>query len=886
MAILAGTTAEPAVLRDGAALDVRGATPGDREALTRFYDGLSDDSRLRRFLSLGIDVGRAVRQMLAPDVVGLLALAGREVVGHGCLVPAGDGRAEVGFAVADAWQQRGLATVLLERLIAEAEAQGLTTLVAQVHPGNAQMLAVLRDAGVPLTVRSDRDLVHVELPAGVSPEAHARFEARHRHAALAGLDRVLRPGSVAVIGASDRPGSVGGAIVRNVRDAGFSGALHVVRPAGGEVAGLTALRTPAELPAGVDVAIVAAPAAAVVELASACAAAAVRSLVVVSGGFGESGAAGRHRQRQLLDVCRAARMRLVGPNCLGVLNTDPAICLDATFAPQRVPAGGVALASQSGAVGIVAMDAAARRGIGLSAFVSLGDRADVSSNDLLRYWAEDPRTRVIALYLESFGNPRAFAEVAREVSERKAVVAVKAGRSSSGRRAAASHTGALVEGSDALADALLREAGVIRVDTVSELLDVATVLDRGRTPAGRRLAVVTNAGGGGVACADAAEAAGLRVARLSSATRAAVRAIRPQAAVGNPFDLLADATPQDYGRALEAITADPDVDAVVAIHIPPLAGRVDDTMSVVADHATRSPVPVVGVPLAQEPPAGLARRLPLLATPEEAARALGRIGAVAERSEHRREPVARPSRTDRVLGAAIVAEALAAAVPHDGGWLAPERAARLARAYGIPMAPAQAVAAATEVEVAARRLPGPLAVKAIVPGMVHKTEHGAVRLGLRTPAAAATAAAELDEQLTAAGHPPNAFLVQHMVAGGVEMLVGAVSHPTFGPVVLCGAGGTTAELWHDVQLRLAPVGRRTAAGMVAELRCAPLLRGWRGAPSVKRGAIEDVVRRVATLASDRPEIAELECNPVIATPQGAEAVDLRVRLAPTSATAA
>lgn len=865
---------EPALLRDGAAVDIRATTPDDLELLTRFHEQLSDESRLLRFLSLGVDIGGSVRHLLAPDIAGLIAFAGPHVVGHGCLVPTGPVSAELAFAVADDWQHRGVATVLLERLVAEGGARGMTTLTAEVHPSNHKMIVVFEDAGLPVTVHAAAGTLHVEMPAGVTPEVMRRFEQRHLHAAVAGLNHVLRPASIAVIGASDRRGSVGGELLRNVLGGGFGGVVHAVHPRAGRVAGLDAVPSATDLPRDIDLAVVAVPAPSVVRVAKDCAVAGVRSLLVLSAGFAETDRAGRRRQDRLLEVCRGAGMRLVGPNCLGVVNTDPDVRLNATFAPQRVPAGSVALASQSGAVGIVAMDAAARRGIGLSSFVSLGDRADVSSNDLLRYWANDPRTRVIALYLESFGNPRAFAEVARQVSALKPVVAVKAGRSAAGRRAAASHTGALVEGADALTDSLLSEAGVIRVDTVSELLDTAAVLDRAGVPRGGGLGVLTNAGGGGIACADAAEAAGLKLPRLRPATRARLRALRPQAAVDNPVDLLADVRPKVYGQALDIMASDPSVDAVVAIHIPPLAGREGNTLAVVGARAADIGVPVVAVPLAQATPAGLAEQVAVLATPEDAARALGRIAGYVRHLARPADPAKPPARINRVAGAAVIAEGL----ERGGGWLEPDLAARLAQAYGIPLAPALVVASSADVDEAAGRLNGPVAVKAIARGVTHKTEHGAVRLGLRTPAAARRAAIDLDGRLRHEGFDVTGFLVQEMVAGGVELLVGAMSHPTFGPIVVCGAGGTTAELWGDVQVHLAPVGRRTATQMVRGLRCSALLRGWRGAPRAKAGAVEDVVRRMSALVADRAEITEVECNPLLATPLGAVAVDLRVRV--------
>jgi acyl-CoA synthetase (NDP forming)/GNAT superfamily N-acetyltransferase len=866
--------AEPALLRDGAAVDLRLTTRDDLDALTAFHEALSDSSRLFRFLSLGLELRGTLAPLVEPDVTGLVAVVGGRIVGHGCLAPIDAERAELAFAVADAWQHRGIATVLLERLLALAADRGLATLTAEVHPGNRRMLEVFRDIGVPVVTRADADGVHLELAAGVTPEAARRFAERHRRAALAGLDHVLRPASVAVIGASERRGSPGGELLRNVLAGGYRGRLHVVHPRAATIAGVPAVRRARDLPAGIDLGVIAVPAASVVRAARDCAAAGVRALVVVSAGFGEAGSAGRRRQERLLDVCREAGMRLVGPNCLGVVNTAPAVALNATFAPQRVPAGGIALASQSGAVGIMAMDLAARRGVGLSSFVSLGDRADVSSNDLLRCWAEDPRTTVVALYLESFGNPRAFAAVAREVARVKPVVAVKAGRTAAGRRAAASHTGAMVEGSDALADALLAEAGVIRVDTVGELLDVATVLDRAGLPSGPRIGVLTNAGGAGIACADAAEAAGLVLPRLGKATRARVRATRPAATLANPVDLLADATADDYAGALGALADDPRVDAVVALHVPPLAGREDTTMEGVGAAAAALRVPVVAVPLAQDVPAGLPRQAAVLATPEDAARALGRVARHRAWLGTPDAADAPPARIDRLAAAAIVARAL-----RDGpGWMDPGAAAELATAYGIPLAPGRVAADADDVAARAAELGGPVAVKAIAPGLSHKTEHGAVALGLGEPGAAASAARRLASRLAADGFDVRGFLVQQMVSGGVELLVGAVSDPTFGPVVACGAGGTTAELWHDIQVRLAPVSRRTAADMIRALHCFPLLSGWRGAPRARLGAVEDVVRRMAALAADRPEIAEVECNPLLAGPAGAVAVDLRVRL--------
>jgi acyl-CoA synthetase (NDP forming) len=507
--------------------------------------------------------------------------------------------------------------------------------------------------------------------------------------------------------------------------------------------------------------------------------------------------------------------------------------------------------------------------------VSLGNRADVSSNDLLRYWAGDPRTRVIALYLESFGNPRAFAEAAREASELKPVVVLKAGRSAAGGRATASHTGALVEGSQALTDALFDDAGVVRVDTVGELLDVAGILAHGEAPVNHGVGILTNAGGAGIACADACDAAGLRVPSLARPTRAALHRDRPQAATGYPVDLVADATAADFATALATLARDRAVDAVIVLHVPPLGGRDDDPLAAVAERAQRSGVPVLAVPLAQDRPEGLAGHLPVLDTPEEAAAALGRAVTWWERRARPADPLRRPAGLDRTAAAAAVAEGMA----RGGGWLAPDLTWRLARAYGLPVAASTLVTSVRGVAEAARRAAGPVVVKAVADRLVHKTEHGAVRLDLRSPTAAARAAGAMRRELRAAGLTVRGYVVQPMVPPGVELLIGALAHPAFGPVVACGAGGTEAELLADVQVRLAPVGPRTAGEMLRALRCFPLLDGWRGMARADVAAVEECIVRTAALAADRPEIRELECNPLVVGADGALAVDLRVRLA-------
>jgi acetyl coenzyme A synthetase (ADP forming)-like protein len=872
------------VLRDGSTIHLRPADDDDVNGLATFLDGLSADARWFRFLGGGSNAGRAARGLIDHGV-GLVATAGVDghVVAHACFVPEPSGaRAELAFAVADAWQAHGIATIMLAHLAQLAEAAGVATLTAFVHPDNHRMLGVLRDSGFVVDVRSEPGLLEVELPAQLSATARASFEERDRTAAVAAVRHVLAPASIAVIGASRRRASVGGTVMRNLVAAGFAGPVYPINPRAQTIAGRRAYAALAQVPSPVELAVIAVAAPAVLDVARACARVGVPALVVLSAGFGEAGEEGRARQAQLLQICREAGMRLVGPNCLGVLNTAPEVHMNATFAPGRPPAGRIAFASQSGAYGIAALEQCAQRGLGLSSFVSMGDKADLSGNDFLRFWEQDPGTAAVLLYLESLGNPRRFGQIARRLTATKPVIAVKSGRTAAGRRAASSHTGALLEASEATVDALFDHAGVIRVQTLDEQLDVAELLAHQPLPAGNRVAIVTNAGGPAIACADACGAAGLHVEPLQEATCRSLREHLPAAAaVTNPVDMLAAATGRDFRRTIEIVAADPGIDAVIAIFIQALPGRGASTVlravRAAGRRATSAGVPVAAVvmtPGSLAPTAPGEPDVPVFATPEHAARALGHAARHAHRRRHPPPPAASPADVDPDAAAAVIAHALGA----GPGWLGVQDTARLLGAYGLPLAPARVASSPHAAGRAAAALGGDVALKALVPGLLHKRDADAVRLGLHGATAVARAARELSSALEAESRQVEGFLVQAMAPSGVEMLVGVVADPRFGPVVACGAGGTAVELLGDVQVRLAPVSALEAQQMIHGLRTFALLDGFRGAPPADLGALEDVIVRVGALAAAHPEIVELDLNPVIASPTGAVIVDARVRV--------
>ncbi len=762
---------------------------------------------------------------------------------------------------------------MLAHLAEAARSFGVERFVADVLPENHRMVHVFRASGFEVTVRAEPDALIITMPTELASGAQRRYDERAAVAAAAAVARVLRPRAVAVVGASARSGSVGGAILRNVLAAGFTGEVHAVNRHGGELEGLVAHRSVRDVPGELDLAVVAVPADAVLGVARDCAAKGVHALVVISAGFGEAGARGRTRQRELLRICRDAGMRLVGPNCLGVMNTDPAVGLNASFGPIQAPPGRVAFMSQSGALGIVVIDAAKEEGLGLSSFVSVGNKADLSGNDFLAYWDRDDATDVILLYLESFGNPRRFSRVARDVASRKPIVAVKGGNSPQGARAAGSHTGALLAASDATVDALFAQAGVVRTDTLGELFDVATLLAAQPPPAGPRVGLVTNGGGLGILCADACNAAGLDVVPTPASVQAALRPDLPDGcAVGNPLDLLASASPRRFAHAIDVLAASGAVDSIVVLYVPPLITDPEAVAAAVRAAADAAPVPVVAVFAMPEAPRAV-RGLPCFRLPEDAARALGRA---ARYGAWRAAPAGRVPEleVDDAAAAAIIAHALG----RGPGWLAPAEATALLDCYGIAQPRQELVADSAAAAALARRWRCPVALKGVADGVVHRSDAGAVAIGLRGPRTLARAVEAMSARMEAAGHPPTGFVVQAMAVPGVELLVGAVADPTFGPVVAVAAGGVATELLGDTALRLTPLTDRDAHDVVRELRTFPLLDGYRGAPRVDLAALGQTLLRVSALMDAHHEIAELECNPLVVSTEGAVAVDVRARV--------
>jgi acetyl coenzyme A synthetase (ADP forming)-like protein len=866
------------VLRDGSTVCLRNAHADDAGVLLQFLQALPDDRRAHRLLAPSLTPASLRELMTSGDgrAVALVAETAGQVVGFGGFYrhPEDARRAEVALVVADAMQGHGIGTRLLERLTRLARRQHIATFDAHVLGREARILDVLRQSGLALTEAPEGDgHTLVELSLASLDQFEERSAMRSQIAATASVRPFFEPRVVAVVGANRRRGRIGSEILHNIAER-FTGRVVPVHPEAAEIDGRRAWPRVSDIPGTVDLAVIAVPAADVLGAVDDCIRKDVPAICVISAGFGESGADGRAREAEIVRRIREAGCRLIGPNCMGLLNTDPAIRLNATFSPVFPPAGRVAMSTQSGALGLAILDYAKRLGIGISSFVSIGNKADVSGNDLIQYWAEDPKTSVILLYVESFGNPKKFSQLARRVGRTKPIVAVKAGRSAAGSRAAASHTGALAS-SDVVVDALFRQSGVIRTERLEEMFDAAVLLSQQPLPRGRRAAIVTNAGGPAILAADACESSGLVLPPLGDATRAALRAFLPAAAsVGNPVDMLASASPEHYRRTLALVLGDETIDSVITIFIPPLITDPTAVAAAVADAARTAPdKPVLGVFMRSEgAPAALAP-IPAYDFPESAALALARVTTYGQWRSKPLAPAPVLSRFD-ADGVRRRVERLLAAEP---GWLPADEAFAILGEAGIQGAPFRVVPPHGDVLAAAAAVGYPVALKALGPALVHKTERRAVQLNLGDARALAGA---VDDLLGRLGTEVTSLLVQKMVPRGIEMIVGAVQDPLFGPVIACGTGGIFVDVAADTAFRLHPLSDADAREMIDELRGARLLRGYRGAPAVDEAALRDVVLRVSELVAAAPEIQEMDLNPVIVLSSGACVADVRIRIGP------
>jgi acyl-CoA synthetase (NDP forming)/GNAT superfamily N-acetyltransferase len=886
------------VLRDGSLGVIREMVARDRDALLVLHESLSPRTLYLRFFSASkLSASRYVTRLVRPgtgdhgavvmEVQGrLVGVAAYECIEEDLTPVAAEGLAETAFVVADDQHGRGIATLLMEHLAALARRRGIHQFVAETLPDNAAMLDVFKEAGYAVTFRRSLDTVQVSIDLTPGPNVLTALDQRERAATCANLMPLLRPRSVAIAGASAHPRSFGGAVLNNMLLAEFAGDVYpIVSAAAGSrprtIHGLTTYARLADVPGPVDLLVLAEPAQESLAVVDDCLAAQVKAMVVLSPGFSDVGAEGVALEAELLAKARQAGVRVVGPNCLGVTSTAPGVNLAATYAPHLPLPGRVGVLTQSGGLGIALLEHTRRAGIGLSSFVSVGNKADVSGNDLLSWWDDDPATDIAVLYLESFGNPRKFARLVRHVAAHKPVVAIKAGRTAVGARAARSRTAAAAAPARSVA-ALFRQAGVINVDHVGELVDVVTLLSTQPLPAGPGIAIVGNTGGPGILAADAASEFGLAIPVLSEQVQARLREVLPAgAAVANPVDTHASATGEQFRQAITAVLSDPGVDSLLAIITPtPLIPRAELTQALRnAAETTNKPVLVTEVgsdAVSGVLPGGAgSRAIPAYAFPETAIRAVSRA---CEYRTFRDRPTGSVPEFPELRAAdasAIISDALLESP--QGGWLGPEKVESLLAAYGVQCLPSRLVTTARVAGKAALELGLPVALKAVGPELVRKSDIGGVRLGLRSEGAVRKAFSAMQD---AVGTRMHGALIQPMAPTGVETLVGVTADPSFGPLVTFGLGGLWADLMADQAFRLVPLTDVDAEELISAVRMAPLLDGYRGSPACDVEALVQLLLRVGRLADNHPELVTLTLNPVVALPRGLAVLDAKAQIAP------
>ena len=861
------------LLADGALAVVRTLEPGDGAMLHELHERVSEDAVRMRFFSVARRTAHAyVEHVLgSPDTLALAAEVRGQIVALATAEPIDPRASEVAFLVDDAFRGQGLGTLLLEHLAAMACDRGIRRFEAEVLSENYRMLGVFGDAGFRVQRRLDAGVQVLEMDTGVTPAVQDAADRREFGDEARSLAPLLAPRSVAVYGVRRDGSGIGATALRGIRDGGYRGELVVVHPTAEEVGGVSATVSLADHAGRIDLAVIAVPAQRVAFALEDAGRAGVPAAVVISSGFGEMGEAGADLQRGLAALARSLGMRVVGPNCLGLVCNDPQIRLNATFNGSVPPPGGLAVASQSGGVGILLMDLAGRTDLGVRYFVSLGNKADVSSNDLLAAWYDDDQVTCAALYLESFGNARKFARFARRFSERKPLLAVVGGRSSGGRRAGLSHTAAAVSPEVAVR-ALFAQAGVIGCTDAEDLADTARFLTREPLPAGRRVGVVTNAGGLGVLAADAAADTGLDVVELSAEVQARIAGLVNQTTgTGNPVDAGAGAQPHQIATIAETVLASGEVDALMTILVATGENDLSATVRALGEVRQRHPeVPQVAVRLG-EPTPGECGDVTTYATAAAGLRALSRAAAYAEwRAIERTQP--EPSDPQQAGEARSRAQALVSG-GGTSGWVTPQDARELLASHGVAMV-GEAVTGPVAAAEVAGRIGYPVAVKLAEADVVHKTEGGLVRIGLEDADQVHRAVTDMERFRGG----PATVLVQPMHSG-VEMVVGVIREPSLGPLVMVGAGGVATDVWADQVFLLPPFGIGDVDRALRSLRIWPLLDGFRGAPPADTSGLARLVVDVGRLAVDVPEVAELDLNPVLVDAAACSVVDAKLRVA-------
>lgn len=886
-----------AVLKDGSSLLIRPIRADDIEAWIAFVSRLSPRTKYLRFHHVTKDMGQEeARLFCSVDyrntfafVAEVLKERRKDIVAIGRYSKAPSGySAEIAFAIQDDYQGRGIGTKLMECLANVARENGITVFEGDVLGENKDMMIVLRDYGFHVVTELEEGVYHFSFPITKTKRVVKKEAERERISAIASVRLALFPSSVAVIGAGRRPDKIGHIVFKCILQSGFSGTVYPVNPNADSVLSVRAYSSILDIPGSVDLAVIAVPAKLVPVIAGQCGQKGVRTLVVISDGFKESGIEGASREKELRDITFGYGMRLIGPNCMGIINMDSKVALNATFSQTYPPKGNAAFLSQSGAIGMVVIEYANDLNIGVSTFVSLGNRADISINDLLQYWEQDPGTKVILLYLESFGDPRKFSRIARRVSAKKPIISVKGGSTRAGSRAASFHTGALAT-SDVASDALFRQAGIVRTDSIEELFNAATLLSNQPLPRGRRVAIVTNGGGPGIIAADACEKQGLLVQELPQETIGELKAhIKRDIRFNNPLDLTAGVTAEEFMNALNVLAKSDAYDALISIFIPPVIQEIQamkDAISRIAPLFWRQNKPLLTCFMGQRgfkiSVGSSGNFVPSYPFPEGAVSALSKA---CEYSEHRKQPkgtIPKINGIRRQRARSIIEAAMTKGIKRPFS-LSADEIIELLSCYNLRLVETITAKTAEEAAASASKIGFPVAVKLASSTIFHKTDVDAVKLDIRSESEVRRAFKDIETKVREIGrkNDMDGVIVQRMVNGGIETIVGVTQDPSFGPLIMFGTGGIYAEMLRDVAVRLHPLTDVDARELIYSIKMAGLFDGFRGLPPSDIQALEDLLLRLSTLVEDVPEITELDFNPVKVMPRGEGCwiVDARIML--------
>jgi acetyl coenzyme A synthetase (ADP forming)-like protein len=887
------------IMKDGTALNMRPILPEDRDKWQEFFNALSPQTVYFRFHRVLRQVSNEEAQRFCcvdyNDSFAMVATIGEGpeekiiAIGRYTRTPNRDS-AEAAFVVTDKYHGKGIGTLLLEQIAKVARDKGIRLFDAYVLMENHEMMGVFLDSGFKIDRKLEGGVIRLVLDIASTPFYEEKSAEREKFATINSLRAFLKPRSIAVVGASTKKGSIGHKLFHNILYQEFNGVVYPVHPTSPMVSSVKAYPSVLDLPGEVDLGVIVVPAAGVQQVVEQCGRQGMKGLVIISAGFGEVSAEGKEKEKKIVETARSYGMRVVGPNCMGILNTDPDVNLNATFSSVFPPVGNISLGTQSGALGLAILEYAKTLNIGLSTFVSIGNKVDVSPTDLLLYWEDDAATGVILLYLESFGEPRRFARTARGVANSKPIVAVKSGRTPAGSKAASSHTGALAS-SEVAAEALFTQAGIIRVDTLEELFDVANLLSSQPIPQGKRVAILTNGGGPGIMTADALAGRGLELPNLSENTVARLKEFLPsQSSYANPVDMTAGATAEQYGKALEIMAQDENVDSVIVIFVPPIVTLPEAVAKAIRDIAPEfrkiGKTLVASFMGSRGSPEALSSReheyVPCFTFPESTAIALASAYKYGEWQKKPKGSIPTLEGVDKKRAEKVIAEALEKS-PDSRVWLDFATIAKLFDCYGVRLVQSKPATTASEAVKKAEAMGLPVALKLLSSTITHKTEVGGVVLDLRTAAEVEQGFNLIKERLVKIGRAKEmqGVTVQQMATTGVEVIVGVTQDPSFGPLIMFGLGGTQAELFKDVSFRIHPLTDLDAAEMVRSVKAYQLLKGWRGAKPSDIKSVEDLLLRISDMVEDIPQLVEVDLNPVkvLEENKGYVVVDARVLLA-------